>query len=260
MLNKINILKLIGIGSLCLFLLGCSEERFLMQENASNVILEEDSEVFLEKEAVPLQNKNVELNHAEEQKTAVETQNMKEEDIEIAVHICGAVNQPGVYYLKENQRLYEAISKAGGFREDADEDYLNQALILEDGMKIVVPTKEETAEKADSEGAVAEEESADSTESILNSKDTEKAALEKGYLQKKEGTKEASEQGQKVDLNTADEKQLCTLPGIGESRAKSIIAYRQEHGHFQKTEDIMKISGIKEAAYDKIKEYIVVSD
>ena len=88
MLNKTNILKLFGIGSMCLFLLGCSEESFLMQENTSDVIMEENSEIKITEEQEFLQ---------------------KEE--EIAVHICGAVNQPGVYYLKENQRLYEAVRR-----------------------------------------------------------------------------------------------------------------------------------------------------
>ena len=63
----------------------------------------------------------------------------------------------------------------------------------------------------------------------------------------------------KIDLNTADEALLCTLPGIGESRAKSIIAYRSEHGAFKRIEDVMQVSGIKEAAFEKIKEYVTVS-
>ena len=71
---------------------------------------------------------------------------------------------------------------------------------------------------------------------------------------------ETSGQGQKININTADETLLCTLPGIGESRAKSIIAYRQEYGDFRKTEDIMNIPGIKEAAFAKIRDYITVSD
>ena len=63
----------------------------------------------------------------------------------------------------------------------------------------------------------------------------------------------------KINLNTADEALLCTLPGIGASKAKSIIAYREEYGNFEKPEDIMNIPGIKDAAYAKIKEMITVS-
>ncbi len=63
---------------------------------------------------------------------------------------------------------------------------------------------------------------------------------------------------QKVNINTADKLTLMTLPGIGESRASDIISYREEQGGFARIEDIMKVSGIKEAAYEKIKDYIVV--
>ena len=61
-----------------------------------------------------------------------------------------------------------------------------------------------------------------------------------------------------VNINTADVSQLTTLPGIGESRATSIIAYREENGAYGTIEDIMNVSGIKEAAFSKIKDYICV--
>ena len=222
MLKRKNVVKVLGIGSLCLFLLGCAKESFLVQEESSTVILEE--EVILSQEPLP------------------------EKDDTKVVHICGAVNQPGVYYLKENQRLYEGIQKAGGFRKDANQDYLNQAMMLEDGMKIIVPTEEETLEASDETNFVQ-------TEEVSKAK-----ALEEGVIQKEYSLAEIStESRRKVDLNTADEALLCTLPGIGENRAKSIIAYREEHGLFQKTEDIMKVSGIKEAAYEKIKDYVMIS-
>lgn len=211
-----NIYKLIGISSLCFFLLGCSEEKFLLQDEVFEVTTEADSVVEMDAKEATIQNK-------EEEK---EEKELPQE--EIVVHICGAVNHPGVYYLTEGQRLYEAIHKAGGFREDANEEYLNQAMPLEDGMKIIVPTTEETAMESIEEKMVT--------------------------------ISETSKQKQKININTADETLLCTLPGIGENRAKSIIAYRQEHGHFRKPEDIMNISGIKEVAFAKIKDYITVSD
>ena len=263
MLNKTNILKLFGIGSMCLFLLGCSEESFLMQENTSDVIVEENSEIkiteeqeFWQKEEVLEEQISFDQNRADDSKET----NSQVYQREIAVHICGAVNQPGVYYLKENQRLYEAVAKAGGFREDADEDYLNQALILEDGMKVVVPTTAETTAKNEIKEIGLEEKEESLSKNILSAQESEKTALEEGFLHKKEGTDEISVQEQKIDLNTADETILCTLPGIGESRAKSIIMYRQENGPFRSPEDVMNVSGIKEAAYEKIKDYIKVSD
>ena len=231
MLKKNKILNFIGIGIFCLFLFGCSKESFLLssKESSSTIVLKE--EILLPQETsetVLEENKESEVGKIAEEKSE-----------EIAVHICGAVNNPGVYYFKEKQRVHEGIVKAGGFREDADRDYLNQALFLEDGMKIIVPTKEETKVLKDSKEGTGEKEFLQGTSfSTLN---------------------ETKEQKQKINLNTADKALLCTLPGIGESRAESILAYRQEHGDFEKAEDIMKVSGIKEAAYEKIKEYVTVS-
>ena len=246
MLNKGNIWKIVGIGSLCLFLLGCREESFFLTEEES---LHGVSDKFVISQSENVEQKE-ESKISDEQNEDISSEQFTQNnevgkgvaaEKEIVVHICGAVNQPGVYFLTENQRLYEGIHKAGGFREDADEDYLNQALLLEDGMKIVVPTMEETAQLKKADETISAEES----------------FLQKGESAYRE-TKESADG--KVNLNTADEALLCTLPGIGESRAKSIIAYRKEHGAFQKTEDVMKVSGIKEAAFTKIKEYVTVSE
>lgn len=62
----------------------------------------------------------------------------------------------------------------------------------------------------------------------------------------------------KININTASKEQLMTLKGIGESRAQDIISYRKEYGSFDKIEDIMKVAGIKEAAFQKIRENITV--
>ena len=235
-----KIVKTLGIGACCLFLLGCEKESFfIQQEGSSTVVLEEvvAGEENTAKEDVVAGEEVVAGKDvvAGEENVAMEQDGASQKK-QIAVHICGAVNHPGVYYLEENQRVCDGILKAGGFREDADEDYLNQALFLEDGMKITVPTKEET-EAMNPKVPPSETGDFIETAPLVQGADTQ----------------------QKVDLNTADETLLCTLPGIGKSRAQSIIAYRREHGAFENTEDIMKVSGIKEAAYEKIKDYVTVS-
>lgn len=237
MLRKRNIVKLCGMGSLCLFLLGCSKESFLVQEENSGIILEEANQEQNDENADVPEDTN-EVKEGESSNVPEEIGFVEE----IAVHVCGAVKYPGVYYLKEDQRIWHAIEKAGGFREDANQDYLNQALLLEDGMKISVPTKEETALS----------ENNDLTGDVINSESFIQTA--DAFEQRKSET-----QNEKIDLNTADEALLCTLPGIGESRAKSIIAYREKNGPFEVPEDIMKVSGIKEAAYEKIKNLVIVS-
>ncbi len=145
------------------------------------------------------------------------------------VHICGAVAAPGVYILEEGSRVYQVIEQAGGFCEDAEEAYLNQAELLVDGMKLYVPTKEEAAQAGAS----------GNWQNTISA-----AALE---------TKESL-----VNINTADEELLCTLPGVGSSKAKSIIAYREKNGDFQTIEDIMNVEGIKDGLFQKIKDSITV--
>ena len=158
---------------------------------------------------------------------------LKEQKSEAAVcfvHICGAVKSPGVYELAEGSRIFEAVELAGGLLPEACGEYLNQAQKVTDGMKLYVPTKEQV------ENGEAEEQQA-----VFSA----------------EGSSEEKDGGL-VNINTADKTQLMTLPGIGESRAESILAYRKEAGGFAKIEDIMQVSGIKEGAYEKLKDKICV--
>lgn len=133
------------------------------------------------------------------------------EDPEIYVYLCGAVERPDVYPVKEGTRVFEVVQKAGGFTEKADTTYVNQARVVADGEQIKIPEI----------GA-------------------------------------ANQENPGININTASKEVLCTLIGIGESRAESIIQYREENGFFQKKEDIMKVPGIKEGMYDKIKDKIIV--
>lgn len=154
----------------------------------------------------------------------------KEEPPEICIYICGAVNQPGVYHLKEGARVYEAVAAAGGFAEDADEIYVNQAAAVEDGTQIQIYTKEEAEEKR----AQGEE-----------------------VPQAGDSPKEASDTG-KVNLNTATAQELQSLPGIGEVKAASIIEYRESHGRFTSIEELQEISGIKGKVFQKIADLVTI--
>ena len=158
----------------------------------------------------------------------------------LSVYVCGAVNTPGVYELPAGSRLYQAIDAAGGMREDADKNYLNLAMELTDGQKLQVFTQEEVQT-----GAVNTEMSGNMSGNASENSNS--------------GSSDASGGSGLVNINTADETLLMTLPGIGEAKAKSIIAYRQENGAFAKIEDIMNITGIKQAVYEKIKDAICVN-
>ena len=161
------------------------------------------------------------------------------------VHVCGAVEQPGVYELPPESRIYQAIVLAGGMNADADPDFLNQADYVFDGEKIYVPTREET-EQMDTRQQTVTQPSEGTAERLTK---------EQTGNRQKSGETETSGL---VNLNTASEEQLCTLPGIGSSKAKSIIAYREEHGSFDRIEGIMNVAGIKDGLFQKIKAYITV--
>ena len=167
-----------------------------------------------------------------------------EEAKTLVVHICGAVSAPGVYELPAGSRIIDAVEAGGGFLPEADEACCNLAEEIVDGCQIYIMTKTESCADGQTEKKAGIQTSPDSDMQTTdrNARSNSAPALENGL----------------VNLNTADVAALMTLPGIGESRAKAIISYREQHGAFAKIEDIMKISGIKQAAFSKIKDKITV--
>lgn len=163
----------------------------------------------------------------------------------IYVHICGAVVNPGVYELEAGSRVFEGIKAAGGFSENACEDYVNQAGQLSDGERLVIPTVEEVEQAKE-----------DGTYQVLWAADT----ADKGTLNTGEDKTDSSGSGDGlVNINTATESELGNVKGIGAGKAAAIVQYRQENGNFASTEDIMNVSGIKEGTYEKIKDKITVN-
>lgn len=156
--------------------------------------------------------------------TADRTAEAADSKNEIYVQINGAVKYPGVYKVQDDARIFDVVELAGGMTEDAEPEAVNQALPVEDGQMITICTQEEW------ELARAEEKS----------------------------PAEQADDGL-VDINTADAAKLCTLPGVGQARAESILAYRQEHGGFQSVEEIKQVSGIKDGLYTKIKDKIKIT-
>lgn len=167
------------------------------------------------------------------------------EDVEICVYVCGAVSVPNVYNLKSDSHIADAIAAAGGFSDDAGENYLNLAAPLSDGMKIYVPTEKEL--KDSNYSPFTTNGTADAENLSGDAENPGSAATPNNGAQKG---------GMLININTADESALMTLPGIGQSKADKIIEYREKNGKFSKTSDIMFIDGIKNGLYDKIKNLI----
>ena len=128
--------------------------------------------------------------------------------------------------LDEGSRIVDAIDAAGGLTENADITKINLVYVLEDGMKINIPNKTEE-----------------------NQEETE-TQIQNDYGKENKGNK--------VNINTAKQTELETLPGIGPSLALKIINYRKENGNFKNKEDIKNVNGIGDSKYENIKEFIEI--
>ena len=151
----------------------------------------------------------------------------------IVVYITGAINKQGVYELDENSRIKDIIEMAGGLRDDAEIDEINLADMLEDGMKIKVPSKNDKEKTLEN---MTKENTTSNTNSNIG----------------------INKQNTKININTASQQELENLPGIGESTALKIIKYRKEKGNFSKIEDIKNVNGIGDNKFNKIKDLIKV--
>ena len=148
---------------------------------------------------------------------------------DIKVYVCGAVQRPDVDEISADSRIVDAVSAAGGFAIDAYPEAMNLAETVSDGSRIYVPTKEEVD------------------------------ALAVVYSDTGSGSGgTTSDSTGRVNINTATLEELTTLPGIGDTRARAIIDYREQNGAFGNIEDIMQVTGIKEKSFSKIKDSICV--
>ncbi|MBO6202658.1 MAG: helix-hairpin-helix domain-containing protein [Selenomonas sp.] len=166
--------------------------------------------------------------YAEEQATVLDAASTAENSLpqrEITIYVVGAVNKPGLVNLPEGARAADAVNACGGLLPTADSEKINMAQVLKDGQQLKVP---------------------------------EKNAAGMQNAPSKAGQAKGGENGEKVNINTADEKALDTLPGVGPAMAKRIIEYRETEGAFQSIEDIKKIRGIGDAKFAKMKDKICI--
>ncbi|HDR7352325.1 helix-hairpin-helix domain-containing protein [Bacillus wiedmannii] len=153
-----------------------------------------------------------------EKKSKPKISDTKQQKKIIVIDMKGAVVKEGVYEMKEGDRVKDAIEKAGGFLPEADRKKVNLAQMVQDQMILYVPNENEQVQEV--------------------------AAIAKG-----EG---------KVQINAASKEQLEKITGIGSRKAESILKYREEHGPFQKIEDLLEIDGIGVKSLEKIKDQIII--
>lgn len=137
------------------------------------------------------------------------------------VYICGEVMEPGVYPLPPGSRIYELVEAAGGLTESAAPESVNLAQELTDGQMINIPA----------EGEI---------------QDASTVGTESGT------------DGDKININTASKELLMSLNGIGETKAESILSYREQNGPFDSLEDLMQVDGIGQGTFSKIKDKITI--
>ncbi|MFB6469390.1 helix-hairpin-helix domain-containing protein [Cytobacillus sp. Hz8] len=162
-----------------------------------------------------------------EKQETKQTVQKQTEKMEIIVDVKGAVNKPGVYEAKDGERVKDIINKAGGLKGKADEKNINFAERVKDEMVVYIPEVGEVPKDM---------------------------AMANGANEMQNG-----EENKKVNLNSADETELQTLPGIGPSKAAAIIEYRETNGSFKAIEDLKSISGIGDKTFEKLQESISVN-
>ncbi|MDF2945637.1 MAG: hypothetical protein K0S51_316 [Bacillales bacterium] len=137
---------------------------------------------------------------------------------DVYIDIKGQVAKPGVYILKSDNRIQDVINLAGGFLSDAETKSVNLAQKLTDEMVIYVPKKGE---------------------------------IEANVVP-------TSQQGsvEKLNINSADVADFDSLPGIGPSKAKNIIEFRDSQGGFKSIEELKEVNGIGESTFEKLKDLI----
>lgn len=158
------------------------------------------------------------------------------EENEVIIHITGSVKNPGIVRLKEGSRIEDAIEAAGGLTENADISKVNLAYVVDDGIKIKIPSSQEED--------IGDEE-------IIDSGSGENIIIEKN-------TTSSNKSSQTININKATETELQTLPGIGASLASRIIEYRSQTGKFGSIEEIKNVNGIGDSKFENIKDLISV--
>ena len=195
-------------------------------------LYEEDAEIILTNEENVLDAETNEIVNSNEE---ISSQNNRESEETVVVHVIGEVNNPGVVTLPEGSRIIDAINMAGGKTEEADLSKINLAYIVEDGTQIYIPRINEDLNQVNliSDGA--------GVGVVITDSNVEE-----------------NEVDSKVNINTASKEKLETLPGVGETTAQKIIDYREANGKFKTIEDIKNVRGIGDAKYESLKDKITV--
>ena len=230
-------------------------EEMMVDNNNEIEIIEEADDIFKKDEEENFEEKNIlkdEVIDDVEEKIEEGTENVEDFENEIIndnekiyVYITGEVNNPGIVVLPIGSRIVDAIDYAGGITQKADIMKVNLVYMLQDGMKVNIPSSIELKNNPNFEYITMSsgDEKNDSNIKKATTVDTKS---------------ESAFKVSNVNINTATQTELETLPGIGPSLALKIINYRKENGKFKSIEELKSVNGIGENKYEEIKKYIYV--
>lgn len=229
------------------------EDNFFEMNNHENAWNEENTVSEKEEENVFWQEgslKNEEI--VENLEESLEEKEIPKDELEVInnekiyVYITGEVNNPGIVVLPIGSRISDAIDYAGGVTSNADIMKINLVYMLQDGMKVNIPSSKELNDNPNFEYIT------------MGSGDEKNDNKDFKALETTNNKSESAFKISNVNINTATQTELETLPGIGPSLALKIINYRKENGKFKSIEELKNVSGIGDNKYDEIKKYIYV--
>lgn len=226
-------------------------EEMMVDNNNEIEIIEEADDIFKKDEEENFEEKNIlkdeVIDDVEEGTENVEDfeNEIINDNEKIYVYITGEVNNPGIVVLPIGSRIVDAIDCAGGITQKADIMKVNLVYMLQDGMKVNIPSSIELKNNPNFEYITMSsgDEKNDSNIKKATTVDTKS---------------ESAFKVSNVNINTATQTELETLPGIGPSLALKIINYRKENGKFKSIEELKSVNGIGENKYEEIKKYIYV--
>jgi competence protein ComEA len=218
------------------------------------------------------------------EKTAVESN--KAEPVaevdrpDIKVYVVGCVNNPGVVTIKKGEIIDDAIKKAGGATKMADLENINLAYRLDENVMLKIKSRAERSNMSNGTNK-AEDPPAKAAASSKRGKNKQGSSTldttvkqtadpskanggvdivkdSAGALAEESAKTETANKDGRIDINSAGQAELENLPNVGPSTAKAIISYREKNGGFKSIQDIMKITGIKQKTFDKIKDFICI--
>ena len=208
-------------------------------------VLNEEENTSKNTEDIINKNDDVDNSSSSNSNEANKLTNRSEKDVgvkEITVYISGQVAKEGVVTLSSDKRLADAVEKLGGLTKNADTHNINLAMKLEDEKHYIIPK----------EGEVIQNNS-DSTQVTSNKGNNNQANNSSN------NATQSDSQGSKININTADLKQLDDIPGVGEATANKILSYRDENGEFKSIEEIKNVNGIGDKKFENMKDLICVN-